>query len=126
MTLALTPGSVVENSPCYTGDSFHSIPAFERSPEGTELQRWQCPYCSHDLTFQREDRDVAELAVRSHMTRRHWAVRTTASSSESAPASLIDLTNVAPGSPGSVAFRRNETRSVEPGSRGEIDVLERE
>jgi hypothetical protein len=32
---------------------------------------WCCPYCDHSLRYRPEIADVAELAIRSHMERRH-------------------------------------------------------
>ena len=97
MTLAAVPSEVVQGTPADTGGFFHSIPSFERSPEGTERQRWQCPYCSHELTFLAEDREVVELAVRSHMARQHWRTSAIPDRGDAKRVSLLDLTNMAPG-----------------------------
>lgn len=97
MTLASVHEEVVKSTPSDIGGLFHSTPSFERSPEGDERQRWQCPYCSHGLTFCAEDRDVVELAVRSHMTRRHWCTSAILERADAKRVSLLDLTNMAPG-----------------------------
>ena len=34
-------------------------------------EEWQCPYCDHSLRYRPAITDVAELAIRSHMERRH-------------------------------------------------------
>jgi hypothetical protein len=34
-------------------------------------EEWHCPYCDHSLTYRPEITEVAELAIRSHMLRRH-------------------------------------------------------
>lgn len=32
---------------------------------------WCCPFCDHSLTYKEKDREVARLAARSHVIRRH-------------------------------------------------------
>ena len=36
-----------------------------------QKQEWQCPYCDHSLRYRPENSEIAELAVLSHMQRRH-------------------------------------------------------
>lgn len=45
---------------------------------GTRSQRvWHCPFCDHSLIYSEEHREVARLAAKSHVGRRHsgryWA-----------------------------------------------------
>lgn len=41
--------------------------------DGQEVGRreWRCPHCDHALSYAPRDRDAAELAANSHMSRRH-------------------------------------------------------
>lgn len=58
-----TPGAPARLSPdC--GDHLISAPS-DRKTE------WICPYCDHSLRYRPEISDVAELAICSHMERRH-------------------------------------------------------
>jgi len=84
-----------QNSPVQPGLSAYSEPSFERNGAPAEMQTWHCPYCRHNLSFRPEDRDVAELAVRSHMTRRHWDRGPQTGGTPCLSTSLIDLTSAA-------------------------------
>ena len=53
----------------------HEFPAFTCRLDGrdtlTSVHAWQCPYCDHSLTYADGQEDVVELAIASHLTRRH-------------------------------------------------------
>lgn len=53
----------------------HEFPAFSHRFDHydtlTSWHLWQCPYCDHSLKYAEGQEDVVELAIASHLTRRH-------------------------------------------------------
>ena len=50
--------------------------AVNRAPErgsfsSSTERTWKCPFCDHTLTYEAKNRDVAELAAHSHISRQH-------------------------------------------------------
>ena len=35
------------------------------------LDDWECPYCSHSIGYEPYDADAAQMAIESHLLRRH-------------------------------------------------------
>jgi hypothetical protein len=44
--------------------------------QGARRNQWRCPLCDHTLSYAPRDRETAELAANSHMSRRHPETKT--------------------------------------------------